>query len=85
MKEEYIPEPYFPLRLKLFITASRIEETNKQYAYSLAQKQWIKFSIEKSLVFFSVNLFKNLHASTYTILLYIYKVKKIAADGNPEL
>ena len=46
------------------------------YTYSLAQKQWIKFSIEKSLVFFSVNLFKNLHAITYTILLYIYKVKK---------
>ena len=39
----------------------------------------------KKLSFFSVNLFKNLHASTYTILLYIYKVKKIAANGNPDL
>ena len=53
--------------------------------YSLTQKQCSKFSIEKSLVFFLVNLLEILHASTYDILLYIYKVKKLAADGNPEL
>ena len=44
--------------------------------YRVAQKQWIKFSIEKSLVFSSVNLLEILHASTYDILVYIYKVKK---------
>ena len=53
--------------------------------YRVAQKECSKFSIEKSLFFFSVNIFKNLYASTYDILVYIYKVKKIAANGNPEL
>ena len=53
--------------------------------YSLAQKHCIKFSNEKSLVFLTVNLHEILHESTYTIYAYIYKAKKPAADGNPDL
>ena len=50
-----------------------------QCMYRVAQKQWIKFSIEKSLVIFSVIFFGILHASTYDIHNYIYKVQKSAA------
>ena len=39
----------------------------------------------KILSFFLVNLIEILHASTYDILVYIYKVKKTAADGNSDL
>ena len=53
--------------------------------YSVTGKQCPQALIEKSLVFLTVNLHEILHASTYDILVYIYKVKKSAADGNPEL
>ena len=52
---------------------------------SVRQKQCSKFSNEKSLVFLTVNLDEILHASTYDICKYIYKIEKIAADGNPDL
>ena len=35
---------------------------------------------EKSLVFLTVNIFENLHASTYNKYNYIYKIKKSTAD-----
>ena len=60
------------------------KDTFSSWMYRVAQKECSKFSIEKSLVFFSVNVFENLHASTYDILVYIYKVKKIAA-ASPRL
>ena len=37
------------------------------------------FQMKSFEFFFVVNLYENLHASTYDILVYIYKVKKIAA------
>ena len=55
------------------------------YMYSLPKKQCTKFSNKKSSVFFPVNLLENLHASTYTIYKYIYKIKKNPPNGNPEL
>ena len=45
--------------------------------YSLPKKQCTKFSNEKSSVFFPVKLLEILHASTYDLYNYIYKVKKI--------
>ena len=39
----------------------------------------------KKSSFFQVNLFEILHASTYDFYIYLYKVKKPAADGNPDL
>ena len=48
--------------------------------YSLAQKECFKFSNEKFLVFFVVNIFEILHASTYGLYKYTCKVKKPAAD-----
>ena len=48
-------------------------------------KPCVKISIEKSMVIFSVNLLENLHASTYDIYNYIYKVRKNATDGNSDL
>ena len=48
--------------------------------YSVRQKQCSKFSNEKSLVFFTVNLVENLHVSTYDIYEYTYKIEKIAAE-----
>ena len=48
----------------------------KRMKYSLPKKQCTKFSNKKSSVFFPVNLLENLHASTYTIYNYIYKIKK---------
>ena len=62
----------------------------KKYAanlrlYSLPQKHCTKFSNEKSSVFSPVNLFENLHESAYDIYNCIYKVKKNAPNGNPEL
>ena len=53
--------------------------------YSLQQKECLTTLDEKSSVFLTVNLYENLPASTYTIYEYIYKVKKPAADGNPDL
>ena len=47
------------------------------FVYSLAQKHCTKFSNEKSLVFLTVNLYEILHASTYTIYAYIYKVENL--------
>ena len=44
----------------------------------------VQFSIEKKLLFFTVNFLENLHASTYDIQFYIYRVKN-ATDGNPDL
>ena len=67
------------------IVSMKCEFIKPTLIYSLAQKQLIKFSIEKSLVLFSVKLIEILHASTYDILVYIYKVKKPAADGNSDL
>ena len=49
------------------------------FLYSLPQKHCTKFSNEKSMFFLTVNLFEILHASTYGIYNYIYKVKKPAA------
>ena len=59
--------------------------------YSLCQKHCTTALTEKSRVFFTVNLFENLHASTYDYLVYIYKVKKMprmatlsySHHGNP--
>ena len=45
--------------------------------YSLAQKHCTKFSNEKSMFFLTVNLYEILHASTYAIYAYIYKVKNL--------
>ena len=56
-----------------------------QVLYSVTGKQCPQALIEKSLVFLTVNLYEILHASTYGIYNYIYKIKKSAADGNPEL
>ena len=53
--------------------------------YSLAQKHCTKFSNKKSLFFLTVDLYENLHASACTIYAYIYKVKKPATDGSPDL
>ena len=39
----------------------------------------------KKLGFFPVKLIEILHASSYGILAYRYKIKKPAADGNPDL
>ena len=43
--------------------------------YSLQQKQCTTALNKKSRVFFQVNLFEILHASTYDFYKYIYKVK----------
>ena len=52
--------------------------------YRLAQKHCTKFSNEKSMVFSPVNLFEILHANTYNIYNYIYKVEKNATtSGRP--
>ena len=53
--------------------------------YSLQQKHCPTTLDEKSMDFFTVNLFENLHASNYGIYNYIYKVRKNATDGNPDL
>ena len=53
--------------------------------YSVTGKQCPQALIEKSLVFLTANLYEILHASTYGIYNYIYKIKISAADGNPEL
>ena len=53
--------------------------------YSVTGKQCPQTIVEKSLVFLTVNFHEILHASTYGIYNYIYKIKKSAADGNPEL
>ena len=53
--------------------------------YSLQQKHCTTTLDEKSSVFLTVNFYEILNASTYTIYKYISKVKKIAADGNPDL
>ena len=42
-------------------------ESMENIQYSLAQKHCSKFSNENFLVFFTVNLLENLHASTYDI------------------
>ena len=49
--------------------------------YSLQQKEWLTTLNEKSSFFLTVKFYENLHA----IYEYIYKVKKPAADGNPDL
>ena len=43
--------------------------------YSLAQKHCTKFSNEKSMVFFTVNLYEIWHATTYGIYEYMVKIK----------
>ena len=48
--------------------------------YSVTGKQCPQALNEKSLVFLTVNIFENLHASTYNKYNYIYKIKKSAAD-----
>ena len=53
--------------------------------YSLQQKHCPVTLNEKSMVISSVNLLENLHASTYDIYNCIYKVRKNATDGNPDL
>ena len=53
--------------------------------YSLQQKQCTTALNKKVEFFFQVNLFEILHASTCDFYNYIYKVKKPAADGNPDL
>ena len=45
----------------------RTAENAENTMYSLAQKHCSKFSNENFLVFFTVNLLENLHASTYDI------------------
>ena len=51
------------------------------YIYSLQQKQCTTALNKKSRVFFQVNIFEILHASTYDYYKYIYKVKKPAAES----
>ena len=51
--------------------------------YRVHQKQCSKFSNEKSLVFLTVNLLEILHARTYDIHKYIYKVKKNRGGWQP--
>ena len=53
--------------------------------YSLRQKHCTTALNVKSSVFLTVNPYGILYVSTYTTYQYISKVKKIAADGNPEL
>ena len=53
--------------------------------YSVTGKEWTLALKELSLVIFSVNIHENWHEDTYIIHKYICKIKKIAADGNPEL
>ena len=49
------------------------------YMYSLQQKECLTTLDKKRSVFLTVNIYENLHASTYTIYEYMYKVKKTAA------
>ena len=53
--------------------------------YSLQQKHCTTALDEKSSVFLTVNICEKLFASTYTKYKYIPKLKKIAADGNPDV
>ena len=55
------------------------ETISLQYMYSLQQKECLTTLDKKRSVFLTVNIYENLHASTYTIYEYIYKVKKPAA------
>ena len=55
------------------------------YVYSVTGKQWTLALNEKSLVFLTVKIYKILYASTCNNYSYIYKVKKPAEYGNPDL
>ena len=63
------------LSLSVSIPILLLSKQNSKQVYSLTRKQCTKFSNEN----FSVKLLENLHAGTYDIAYYIYKVKKFAA------
>ena len=87
----FLGQFFWSFQINMFILYDHLEKdsnctfTKPRCMYSLTQKHCTEFSNEKSMVFSVVNIFKILPASSYVIYSYTYKVKKLAADGKPDL